>query len=570
MGIKGYKTMDEKAKDIDAAFAEFPDIDAAACTREVNKLFRPYLFYHWSRGHKEMELWSSCCNRRGTMTNPPRTVTTTEMMILYGTHNSEAVCPWCGRPVTLKETGRLGKRKNLREYHPVVILKARAGTLYARAYWARKDYQAELDALPLFYLTSAYIFRKGSADQIEADWYRDGYHKKHLEGNYDPNHRVITEPFTEDACFGYRYVPYTVLGLEEIGKSDFKYSQYEAFEQKTEDALRWDMMKYLAAAAIYPTQIEMLMKSGFEDLVMDLVCRRRKNSRTINWSETDYLKAFGLNKPEMRAWRESGAGHEPIGEYKMLRNRKLTTSFPELREFEDSFGSKTGEVLQSCRKWKVKPMKLGRYLSKFCGGHGGVRDIRSAWQHWKDYVDMAKALGWELKAESVLLPSDLYGKHDEAAQEIALKNAREQEESLKQEREKNRKFLQVRVEKYNIELEDYFIRVAECAEEIRLEGKSLEHCVGGYAERHMAGKTTILFLRRKAAPDASLYTIEMDGNTLRQIHGFRNERGGLPDPRKTMAWMLDPWLQWLRNGSPRDEDGSPKLHKKKKKEVNAA
>ena len=58
---------------------------------------------------------------------------------------------------------------------------------------------------------------------------------------------------------------------------------------------------------------------------------------------------------------------------------------------------------------------------------------------------------------------------------------------------------------------------------------------------------------------------------LQQIHGFRNERGGAKPPKQTMAWMLEPWLAWLKKGSPRNEDGSPKLPKKrKKKEVTAA
>ena len=576
MSVTGYKGMDKEANDTNEevlrkVFKGFPDINADLRTKEANKLFTPYLFFHWPRGHKEVELWSSCCNRNGTMPNPPRTVTTTEMNILYGHHNDKAVCPYCGRTVTLKETGRLGKRKNLLEYKSVVILKANRGNLYARAYWARKDYQENLDAPPQFFLVGAYAFRKGSADMIVPDWWRSGYQKRHLEGNYDPNHRVITEPFTEDTLGGYRYVPYTVLGLEEIGKSDFRYCQYETFERATPDNLHWNLMKYLAAASIYPVQIEMLIKSGFRELVADLVCRRRKNSKVINWGEKEYLKAFGLSKQEMREWKESGCSYELIGEYKMLRTRKLHTNFWELHEIREAFGYQTDKVLQSCRKWKIKPIKLGRYLSKFCGGcPGGVRDIRAAWQHWKDYADMAKILEWDLKVETVLLPPDLYGRHDEAAQELALRTERERAKDLNQARVQGLIKIHARAEKYNFEMEDYFIKVAECAEDVRLEGKTLEHCVGGYAERHMAGKTTILFLRRKEAPNASLYTIEMDGNRLCQIHGFRNERGGAPDPRKTMAWMLDPWLAWLKKGSPRNKDGSPKLPKKKTKEAHAA
>lgn len=333
------------------------------------------------------------------------------------------------------------------------------------------------------------------------------------------------------------------------------------------------MIQYLTAASIYPKQIEMLMKSGFEEIVRDLIYRRRKNSRTFNWKETNYLKAFGLSRQELKAFQESEADWRLIAEYKMLRHKKLTTSFPELKEFDEVFGRrwKTGEALRSCRKWKVKPMKLYRYLSKYTGGcPGGIRDVIGVWEHWKDYTDMAADLEWDMKEETVLLPADLYGKHDQAAKEKALKDRRVLAEQLEQERKAAHERIQEREEKYNFEMEGYFIQVAECAGDIIQEGKTLQHCVGGYAERHMAGVTTILFLRRKEEPHASLYTIEMNGNTLRQIHGFQNERGGAKDPRKTMAWMLDPWLKWLKAGSKRNKDGSPKLPKNRKKETNAA
>ena len=89
----------------------------------------------------------------------------------------------------------------------------------------------------------------------------------------------------------------------------------------------------------------------------------------------------------------------------------------------------------------------------------------------------------------------------------------------------------------------------------------------------MLGQCTILFLRRCDAPDASLYTIEMRGNDLQQIHGYRNEHvhgTKMPDPQETMAWLLEPWLDWLKKGSPRDEDGTPKINIKKTKEFEEA
>ena len=83
----------------------------------------------------------------------------------------------------------------------------------------------------------------------------------------------------------------------------------------------------------------------------------------------------------------------------------------------------------------------------------------------------------------------------------------------------------------------------------------------------MSGQTTILFLRRIDAPDVSLYTIQMNGDTLAQIHGYKNERlesgRSAPNPRETMRWLLDPWIEWLKKGSPRREDGTARIPKHK-------
>ena len=62
-----------------------------------------------------------------------------------------------------------------------------------------------------------------------------------------------------------------------------------------------------------------------------------------------------------------------------------------------------------------------------------------------------------------------------------------------------------------------------------------------------------------------LVTIEMHGNHLQQIHGYRNERESCPenpereDPTVRYAAILDPWLSWVKNGSKRDKDGAPIL-----------
>ena len=105
--------------------------------------------------------------------------------------------------------------------------------------------------------------------------------------------------------------------------------------------------------------------------------------------------------------------------------------------------------------------------------------------------------------------------------------------------------------------------------EILDEGRKLQHCVSGYADRHMNGTVTILFMREAKKPGVPWLTIEMDGNKLRQIHGFKNEglyttKGRFaPDPREVYREFLDTWLDWLKKGSKRDKQGNPKLPRKK-------
>lgn len=543
-------------KPLQPTIEQFPIIeDTEAVTKQVNRLFEPYVFFE---NHKKCkELWCSSCLRHWFMPMPPRTVTTVEYELMYNGHNEYVTCPYCGARAKYKNAKKLGQKKNLLEYHPVVLLDERDGDLFARAYWTRKTY-SRLDAAPEFYLVEAYHFTPGRA----TIYYDFDYTPKQrsISGNYDPVHRVITEPFTEGSWYWFRYIPYVVLGIDAIGRSSFKYCGYEEFEKGIE--VKWglencrtrcDMMKFFAAASIYPRQIEMLIKTNLGELVYDLVCGRKKNKDIYDWSKSNYLDAFGLTKPEMRAWRESGANMKCISWYKKLRRAGVPESFDALNYLSQAlpYTVDANDFIRICCRMKLKPTKLFGYL---CVGKLTVDD--GEFQIYKDYVDMAQNLGWDLTDETVKFPRDLHKKHDEASEEI-------NEKILRADLDKVNSELVKRMRKYNFEFGEYFIRCAVSANEIVREGKNLKHCVGGYAQRHMSGTLTILFLRRMDDPHQSLYTIEMQGNRLIQIHGYANDVGKA-QPRDTMAWILEPWLNWIEKGSKRNEDGSPKLPGKRR------
>ena len=154
------------------------------------------------------------------------------------------------------------------------------------------------------------------------------------------------------------------------------------------------------------------------------------------------------------------------------------------------------------------------------------------------------------------MPKDLRARHDTAAQTLQT----EADDKAAKAYAKRLKMLR---EKYEFELDGLRVVVPETARQIVEEGKILQHCVGGYAARHIQGKTTILFLRRSRRPERSYITIEMCGTgqtDIMQIHGYKNEvyRGSV-SPRKRYGHFLAVWQSWLKAGSKRDRQGRPVL-----------
>lgn len=73
-----------------------------------------------------------------------------------------------------------------------------------------------------------------------------------------------------------------------------------------------------------------------------------------------------------------------------------------------------------------------------------------------------------------------------------------------------------------METDDLLIRLPNSAHEIRQEGNRQHHCVATYIDRMVQGKTCILFIRKKANPDKSYYTVEVKDDVVIQVRGKYN------------------------------------------------
>lgn len=552
----------------------WPTVTEEDLTR-MNDLFPHYLFYRKEgdlMGLGGVRLSASCCGHKEYRPCLPRTETPEHRDLLaHLRHKEPWTCPWCGRKVTVIDLARARGRKSLRRTELTVLLHARGDALYADALALYKDYGDEqaLTARPTAWCSSGYRFAPGEVMQAD---YQITYREREPVISYERERlgrpKRVTEPFKEGPIYWYHYEPYSILNREVLEEHPFfrwcgffDHWQYRPGGARGYAARFDDFISYLTAYAIYPRQVEMLVKSGPWEPLSDLIYARKRNAAAMCWEEPDPRKSFGLNKKEL-SWF---LAVQPPMEVLAIRNYVAKHwgkrwELPFCVDFRNLWGCQLSgmEVLRFLKRYRLDPERFLRYIVRtFIQGETYCSAL---FELYRDYLEAAWALGRCLEHSKVLWPEDLHAAHDAAAAELAQR----QDEAL---RTKVAAEAKARKAKYEFELDGLRIVFPMTAAAIKREGKALDHCVGGYAERHIKGITTILFLRRSSDPSTPYVTIEMDGNQIRQIHGYHNDTlPGSRSPREAHGTFLDTWLRWIRAGSKRNGDGTPKLPKRSRSE----
>lgn len=531
----------------------------------INAQFKNYLFYRKKReGSRKTryELHCSACGKSETKHSVHLYVPGIDVLELGEEeaflrfidgleHKQNTVCPFCGRRSMAINLSKAGQRKGLKEHHSMMLLHTRGRELYADYLLVWKNYENSLTAMPEYNPLAGYHFRQGQVTQIRHGWkqYYFSYERNRLGkkkqvnegGRYliiHPN-AVLENPF-------YRYCGY----FQHWNQSFSRY--YEGF------------ISYLTVYSIYPRQLEMLVKTGMKELVTDMVNFRMKHAMAFKWEETNPQKAFDLTKQDL-AWVLE---HKPP--MAVLKIRKyvkkhfgLLWSFPFCLDFFYLWGQDFDVVMSVFRflsKYHLPIKKFLSYADKIVADseenfhEENFLSYCTVFELYQDYIDAIYQLGYCMEHSKLLWPDDLCVAHDKAAAELEEKQGTGIGQALD---------WKTRKQKYEFQWGDYSILFPTKAAAIKREGKLLSHCVGGYAERHMKGISTILFLRRTEKIRAPYVTIEMDGNKIKQIHGYQNDVSTGINQREANREFLELWLEWLRKGSQRDEQGNPVLPKKK-------
>lgn len=461
---------------------------------------------------------------------------------------SDLLCPDCGCGVTLYPRGRLRSGNTLDEYRQVVLLRAINGALRAVALGVWKHHGRWESDDAECYAKAAYYFAQGKCQKWQRRWAWSEEEQRYTL--WLVAQKTMTEPFAEcNSWICQRIGDYAIHGVDQIAASPLKYCAAEQFFELDGDDPRENtrgLLTYLGLWTRYPC-IEQLAKAGCKKIIDDAI-QGSMNSRALNWRARSMPAFFGLDKPAAKRLLAGGVGRRELEALEVVRGG---ASLDEAMLICDRLGGRDERkrCLAALQEVGEGALALARYLEKHQHRNAGL---------WLDYIDAAKKLKYDLARRDVAFPKDLRQAHDAAVETIRY----EENAAARKAYEKRYRKL---VKKYSFTAMGLSVVVPEDDGQIIREGKTLHHCVGGYAARHMSGAATILFLRKERTPQRSYITVEMcgkRGNEISQIHGYGNEHSKgkkLASPGQRHGAFLDLWLAWLQNGSKRDKNGRPIL-----------
>lgn len=474
-------------------------------------------------------------------------------------HNDTLRCPNCGRLVTIKHLGKVRQGLNLSQRTAVTFINvAEGGAVCFESGIAFYDYNGERDpAYADMDITFISKRRYYMAQGTVMEWRRGIWAATYCDedrSNHWKEAKTVQEPFQDNALYGFDGFGYLV-GLDKLEKSQLKYSavvKYFADYHNLDITLASTpvrlFVKYMAEYSLN-NRLEMAVKLGLCDAVGELVRDGRKNARDINWESNSPAAFARLDKEDAKEFYKNPSLTK-LSWYHKMRKLGAVKTMREAKCIAGHVGFCSADTAVAAGKYGLRLHTLADRM-----GDGTTLSM------WTDYIGMAEKLDYDLSRRDVLLPRNLRERHDAAAAALKIKGDLAKDKAYQKRRKKLEK-------KYGYTCDGLKIIVPAGIDDIVREGKTLKICVGGYADRHVEGKTTILFLRHARRPERSWLCIELDGRgEIRQIHGYKNEGyNHSANPRVKYAAWLAQWQEWYKGGSPRDKEGAPiiKMNKEAK------
>lgn len=440
-------------------------------------------------------------------------------------HKEKGSCLECDSPVTFLAMGR--GRKNIRHKRNFAVFKAKGGNLFIRCLIVYERFSTDgvkgnfEDSEPLYFEYCE--FRRYCITSEGAQCWEKYFEFHTHENKWREKWRPLKSENDPDFSRGEMYPDnsYTVIDQEEVKKTFLKYAE-ECAGQSIHPAFKEHYIKYLCEFAAHPN-IEYLMKSGFGYIISQKIAQKNVSGIRINYRSNDVKKMLKLNKTEMNLLKDRDC--DTLFAYYKLR--KADPAMDEELRFQTVLKYKYRmDILSEIMiKTGLSLKKVLNYANK--QGRCGAGD-------WNDYLEQCIKLNYDMTDTLVTKPKNLHEAHERLTKIIKIKA----DELVQIEFEKQNK-RRAKME-YTDDKRGLQIVIPKSVQEIIDEGKRLDHCVGGYAERHARGKLTILFLRTADKPDVPYYTMEVSNEgRIVQCRGYKNNGANNPKPQEIRDFEKD-------------------------------
>ena len=438
-----------------------------------------------------------------------------ESSIKYMRHNEKTNCPYCNKPVTVKDSGR-GRSRLVNYGYIAVFQNLKDDTLLLRTYALMRNYSGSYENVETKYSEHYRIYYKPT--KPTQCYKRYNRYFDHYNYFYEPEEKQSfykMSSFPKCLSFPTSYWSQwyssptltNFMNLEEIKKNpNFKY---------------FEMCDYINAG-IYISELyipdcvnmfcknpiiyEKLQKEGFDNIIARILqygyCGTNYRAKTVK----DFFRVH--TKEEMEIIKSS--------KYSLKIIEMLLKNGVALNEDSIIWAENNGYSLS---KYKGDKKTL-EYLIK-----------KNYYLHdYQDYID------WLKKYEISLDKKTLYPRYPQKAHDnMMLFNSRKEAERKNKENAKmlkhfKKKFLPFLSQIFAYNDETYLIRPFKDIAEIITEGHIQDICVGGedYTIPYMKGEKYLFCLRKKDEEETPFVTVEVD--TKGQLVQYRAKCNAAPAP----------------------------------------
>ncbi|MCK4019777.1 PcfJ family protein [Streptococcus suis] len=257
--------------------------------------------------------------------------------------------------------------------------------------------------------------------------------------------------------------------------------------------------------------------------------------------EIEFAQKIGANRLAdeiMFPYAFTRLGYKKMVDMRTLNRRWLQKNKQFFKNSDRSFsefelarriGQRNGKLVPGIEKHldyqDIKHIPAGVGINKF---QNWVIKNRINFREYKDYLNMLTEMGIDPEGDAMIVPKDFEAMHQHTvglynqfrAEQRRLQRA--EQNRAQREREKQLEAEFKRRDTFDMTLAGYTFHVPSRVAELIYEGKKLHHCVSSYTEKHLKGKTMIVFVRQASKPNTPLYTLEVNLGQIVQFRGKYN------------------------------------------------